>query len=501
MSLQHAARAVLGVLAAFFAWFAVKPLWFAFCVIRFFPYSIDREEGFLLEQALRFRAGLTIYPNLADYPYTVGNYPPVFPALFAVLTTAMPGLEAGRLIVLLAAVGIAALACLYVYLETREPIAAVLAPTVFLCSWNVEEWLPLARVDFPALFFGFAGFVVARRGPARRWLPASIILFALAFYTRQTQLLAPAAVMVGLVVARQRREAAWLAGGLAALAGVVGIGLVVVTRGQFWLHNVTYNKNPMDWWQFTMWMRNVVWFFGRYLLLALAAALVGGAILRCRDASAGLPSVALISYLALAAMSLVTIAKRGSAANYQLEFDLLVAVTLAVALGHLIAALKQSPAPRFVVAVLAASLLLLGAHAFRTWQLAPVIFPPPLTAEARIANDEVALMVLEEPGEVLTELPIYAIRGRKPVLYQPFIMASLASEGKWDPAPFLEDLRSGRFALLIATQDFAADKTVTGFTPEMMHAILGRYELTRRFQTYRQNVYLYRPKPQEAAPR
>lgn len=499
-----AVQAMLWLAALFFAWHGLHPLLHSVAVIRDFPWSIDREEGFLLDQALRLRAGRTIYPALADYPFTVGNYPPVYPALMALVSILVPGLAAGRILVLAAAGGLAITAGLYVWRNSRSAPLALLAPGLFLCSWNVNEWIPYARVDFPALLFGFTGFVVAGLGAGRRQVAAAGVLFLLAAYTRQTQLLAPVAVAVGLMLQGRRREAVWLVGGLAAAGLAVLAILLLLTRGQFWLHTVTYNRNPMEWWQFTVWMKNVVWFFGRWQLLALAVALAGSVCLRREEVAARPPAPDLLVYLGLAAVSLLTIAKKGSAANYQLEFDLLVAVTLAAAAGRLLAVARSGNRRRQAGGWLAATLVLLSLHAGRTWMLRPILFPPPPGAAERQPSDALALTVAEESGEVLTELPLYVIRAGRPVLYQPFIMASLAEEGKWDPAPFLADLERGRFALLLATQDFATDKTVTGFTPAMMDAILRRYELTERVHTWRQPVYLYRPKkpqPPESATR
>jgi len=47
-----------------------------------FPYPLDYGEGPLLEQAVRLGQGLPIYrvPG-AEPPWTVGNYPPLFPLL------------------------------------------------------------------------------------------------------------------------------------------------------------------------------------------------------------------------------------------------------------------------------------------------------------------------------------------------------------------------------------------------------------------------------------
>lgn len=88
--------------------------------------------------------------------------------------------------------------------------------------------------------------------------------------------------------------------------------------------------------------------------------------------------------------------------------------------------------------------------------------------------------VREAEGEVLSEFPIFSILARKEVLYEPFIMARLATEGVWDQEKILEKFRNREFALIVTSQDLSEiDRGgfLWRFTPEMARTILAYYKL------------------------
>src|SRR5262245_55204546 len=65
-------RIFLGVAAALFLIHALLAV--------FFPYPLDYGEAPLIDQAMRLAAGENIYrANLSVPPYTVANYPPLYP--------------------------------------------------------------------------------------------------------------------------------------------------------------------------------------------------------------------------------------------------------------------------------------------------------------------------------------------------------------------------------------------------------------------------------------
>ncbi len=464
------------------AFLAIRP---AVVVVLAYPYQIDREEGFLVNQAARLVAGETIYPPLTDYPYLVGNYTPLYPAVSALMGLLSPSqIGACRLLTLVSALVAMALVALVTLRFTHSIAAAALGAAIFPATYDVAHWLPFARVDFMAAALGVAGMAVFLLAPRRAGLIAAALLFAAAFHTRQTQLFAPAAVLAVLMMERRWRDAAILGAVSAGVALLAVAALSIVTGGEFWRHTVTYNANEFDWWQLRRWMVHL-WFFQRWLLLALPVA---GVVLWLARPLASAPenraAALAIVYTLLTAISLVAIAKRGAAANYFIEFHIACALMAGLAVGFGIRRLRGGVPPRIGV-VLALLAMLLALHAWRLCSpsFLPILAPRPPTAADAEAAAQIAVRIADADGPVISEDVQALLLARRPVIYQSFIMAQLANEGKWDPAPFLADVAARRFALIV-TEKPIKEEFYFGFTGEMRDAILASYELEGSMPAY-----------------
>src|SRR5512137_1658919 len=96
-------------------------------VIRF-PYPMDYGEGPLLEQTLRLGRLESLYrADLTAPPYTVSNYPPVYPLMLSPLGRLWgPAFWYGRLLSWLSVVVAAAFVGLILCALTRDRLAAVI---------------------------------------------------------------------------------------------------------------------------------------------------------------------------------------------------------------------------------------------------------------------------------------------------------------------------------------------------------------------------------------
>lgn len=462
---------------------ALHALRYAWAVITGYPFHLDREEGFLWNQARLLAAGEPIFVTLTDYPYIAQTYPPVFSFLWSLLVRAgLDSLATGRAMVLAAAVCIVAAAGWLVWRSTGRLAAAVLAPMLFLVTWNWNNWLPFARVDIPAIAFGLGGFVVLTGGTARWRLPVAIGLFLLAFFTKQTQLLAPAAGLATLLWQRRWRDAGWFAGGLAGAALLVMAALQLATGGQYWRHNVLFNANVMEWWQLRVWGRHMLRFSGEKMLAAMLALPLLWSLRHEQPAAIGVAV-----WLLLSTISFVQIAKVGSAANYLLEPDLLIAIAAAMGAG----AIVGPTGPRWQRVVQGGVVVALLATAWLEWTplRAPARHPFPM---ATGGEDAVLTRVITTEGEVLSEPPVFALLAGRPVLYQSFILRQLSAEGKWDASAFENDLRGGRWALLVTSERLETDGPEIGWSRSMKAAATEAYLLDQEIRGWGEVWYLYR---------
>lgn len=486
-----------------------------------FPFQLDREEGFLLNQAMELARGRTIYPPLDDYPYVVGNYPPLYPLLYALLVkTLSASLAWGRLLNLLFALGAAIALGGFLYRRTRCWTAALLAPALWIATYDFHEWVAYARVDLVALALCCWGVLRFLSAPERGGARGAALLFALALLTRQTLLAAPLACMIHLALDRN-----WIALRRFALrvllyaGGTYGL-LFLITGGLAWHHLVTYNVNPFHWNQVAVWAGHL-WRFQKFaivltvLLPALwlfitqaerwrresgeapehppdgkAREIPGGVFPFLRFTSA---------YVFLAFCSFFMVGKEGAAANYLLEFHLAVGLFLGVQLGHAddarLTAMRQPGMGLLRV------LLFLGIsfHAVYLTSQSGLLFSRRIPGQAeRLAGIEVLEVLERIPGEVITDEPVYAIAAGRPVLFQPFILSQLARQKMWDESRFVEDLRSGRFPAIVTTQHlFVEEQYFWAWTPAMRQAVREAYELHTRIGTTKNWQYwVYTPKRQ-----
>jgi hypothetical protein len=265
------------------------------------------------------------------------------------------------------------------------------------------------------------------------------LLFGLAFYTRQTTLVAPAAVLASLLLQPGRRRD--FPGALAAFAVPVIMALLamsVATRGQAWLHLFPYAAAAdYDLLHMARW-------YGSFLLLAgpLVLLAIAGLLLRPRALLQG-PNLPFTLFWLASLVALSTIAKEGAAQNYFVEPYVATVLVAGLALGALVeagtAGTRTWPA---VVLVAAAAAGLVD----RDLKRLPQAIRAPERARAFIALDEA---VRATEGPILSEnMSVLVVNGRR-TWVDPWAVMLLQKKGLWDPGVLVGDCRRGMFALVV----------------------------------------------------
>jgi hypothetical protein len=382
--------------------------------------------------------GGSYFPDLHGYPYLVANYPPVFVSLVALGERAFgPTLAFPRALAL--AAGLAVVLALFAVLRRfLEPRLAAAMALLFLLPWFSTTWAGLARVDTLAIALSVAALAVAiRRGPARAAWPA-LVLAWLAFFTKQNALLAPAAVLGDLLLARDRRfPRALLAYGvpLVALLAV----LVAVTHGAAFRHLVTYtaaadyepDRMAESYRQFAV--------VAAPLLVTIAAALLAAP--RALLAAGEGRTLSLYFGLNLAALS--TIAKAGAAQNYFLEpwaATILLGAHALRVLGE-----KHVRVREWAVAVVLAAACA-ARFSYPSLDRLPQALRRPENADEFVALTK---LVRETNGPILSENLSLLVVNRRPVLLEPFGVLLLARKGLFRPDRLAADCEAGRFPLVV----------------------------------------------------
>jgi hypothetical protein len=410
-----------------------------------FPYDLNYGEGYLLFDAVRLSRGEPIYADLQNFPMVRSPYPPLFPWLWSLIVPlAGPALWPGRLLSVLALVGIVALVATNA-LRVRCGIwPAVAAAGLVVASPFVYDWTAYARVDMLALLFAAAGVAVAQRfGDRRGWtgVLGAALLCGLAIWTKQTTVTAALAVAIALTLRSPRRGAAFLAL-LAIPSGIALLALDAATHGEFVRHVLEGNsQNPV------LPVRAVI-FVG--FLAALHLPALAGGLWWLRRALGGMPSPIAL-YLPISLVAALSAGNAGSSVNYLIE----PVIALALVVPY---AWRAVPSPATglapLLAVVQLVLLLHWPNGFGTGYLSEsTLGHTPTDADAAIGAhlDDV---VRGAPGGVIAEPAAFAVRAGLPIYMQPIDLRAEQLLGRWQSGPLVDALAGGRFALVLTAYNF-----------------------------------------------
>jgi hypothetical protein len=383
--------------------------------------------------------GESYFPDLRDYPYLVANYPPVFISLVALGQRAFgPSLAWPRALALVGALAVVAVLFAIARRILGRPALAAALALLLLLPWFSTTWAALARVDTLAIALSLAALGVAlRHGPERAAWPA-LLLAWLAFFTKQNALLAPAAVLIDLLLARDRRFPRALAAyGVPVVA--LFAALVAATGGAAWRHLVPYTaaaayepeRMAGAYLQFAV--------IASPLLVTIAAALA----LAPRAFLARGEGRVLLLYFGLNLGALSTIAKAGAAQNYFLEpwaATILLATFALRSLGEARPRLREWSVAALLAAAVAAR------FAFPSLDRLPQALRRPENARE---FPVLTRLVRETKGPILSENLSLLVVNDRPVLLEPFGILLLAEKGLFRTDRLASDCEAGRFALVV----------------------------------------------------
>jgi hypothetical protein len=446
-------------------------------VIRF-RYPMDYGEGPLLDQTMRLGHLESIYRvNPTSPPYTVSNYPPVYPLALSPLGRVWgPAFWYGRLLSWLSTVAAGVLG-LILHAFTRDQAAALIGGLSLLAFPPVSYWSSLYRVDALALALSLGGvYVTVRRPAGRLTVPVAALLLTAAIYTRQSYgLAAPLAACLWLGQAVSWRRGFALAGLTGGLGAALFVGLDLATGGGFALNVVSANLNDYQAGSLLQYLTDV------WTLMPLALTAVGLFLLTAPWF--GVPSWRLVAPYALGAVaSGLTIGKVGSNVNYLIELG----AGVSLAIGALLAWHRPRRAVHAAIALLLAldMALVVLASPYRT------------VTHIRLKQGEEARHLLgvvhRAPGIVLADedMGLLPLDGR-PIFFQPFEMTQLARAGRWDQRPLLADIERQAFAAILIYRVPELPLHRERWTDEMLGAIERRYVVEERVGP----TEVFRPRP------
>jgi hypothetical protein len=400
------------------------------------PWSADYGEGCTLAMAALLAGHGSYFPALVDYPFLVANYPPVFVSIVALGHRLLgPSLLFPRAVALGATLALVLLVFVVLRRLLGSGSLAAAFALLFGMPWFVTTWSALARVDTLALAFTLAGLaIVLRHGPDAPPWPA-LACFWLAFFTKQSMVAAPLAVLVELALSRDRRFARAAAAYVLPLAALFAL-LALATRGRSFEHLLVYTAAASYEWD--RMAESYVQFavIAGPLLLLIGAGL--GATWRGERSGR-----ILLLYFGLSLAGLATIAKEGAAQNYFLEPWL---ATLLAAAAALRALGERAPRLQLFWPVALALAAAVSHYSYPSLDRLPHALSHPERASEWPA---LRRLIRETPGPVLSENLSLLVLDNRPVLLEPFGIKLLAEHGLVRTDRLVRDCEAGRFPLVV----------------------------------------------------
>lgn len=215
-------------------------------------WQFDYDEGINLYATMQLAKGADIYRHNGAEGFISAPYPPLFYLLnVPFVWLGGPSFGAGRAISLLSTLFIASLLVYIVRNISGSWWFGLLSGTLWLSLSPVIVWSAFYKQDMLALALGLAGLAWAVRYPGGRKVYVAAVLFALAFYTKQSALSAAAATTLWLLL---RDRYAALRFGLALILLILGPFLLanLLSNGGLWEHLVVNQALPWSverfWW-------------------------------------------------------------------------------------------------------------------------------------------------------------------------------------------------------------------------------------------------------------
>jgi len=456
--------------------------------------ELSPPESVVAAQSLMLAHDGTLYYDLKHYPFTVCAYMPAFYWLESALIRAgFSAVHAGRWISFAALMGLIVLCWRIALLYTGDRNAAWIAALAAASSSLLGAWGTAGQVDTLAAFLALAAFYQYSRfhvrGEPSLWIAG--LCAALALFTKQTMVAAPAAIFL-LLLTRDRKKALWFGAIFAAGVGGMVLAINAALDGRFLANTVFANLNPFNGAQFVTQIRYFVSIsFGLLVIVAVSF----GRMLRRRV-------VAPCVYLILALLVFLgTAPKIGSDTNYQMESTLLLAICAAIGLHQVKffdLYFERSKSWITLLLIPLALHIAIGYRVSANTLLGRLMHEKLFRAEI----EQLKPYVPPSGGLVLCTDFNAMVRLRQRMDVEPFIYTILVSAHVIDPEPVRRDLARGAFSTVILSEDVFQPERLQGanigtLPPSQLDEVRRHYRLVRHVPGPFLDAYVYQPAAEE----
>jgi hypothetical protein len=350
------------------------------------------------------------------------------------------------------------------------------------------KWGTTAQVDTLALCFALVAFYQFSRYAmlAENRLVWALIFAFLAFFTKQTMLACPAALVILLCV-RNRRLGLRFAVCIGAVALGLVLGLNAVLGGRFLADIFWANLNPFAIGKINQHILFLAIGAGQLILLTWVGA---------RRVWSGRGRELLV-YLGLAFTVLaLTAPKIGSDSNYQMETSVLLVLCACLSLHSLNFFQACFRGSKTWITLLQ---LPLAVHLILNVRITKDLMLTRIESEQRFRTQVAKLRsYLSDGGRILSTESNALVRLRGRIEVEPLIYGILVGAGRIDPEPLRRDIEASAFSTVILLEDLARpldpNPEIASLLPAHRAEIQRHYRLIAHIPgPYLEGIYVYKP--------
>ncbi|MDP2720566.1 MAG: glycosyltransferase family 39 protein [bacterium] len=408
-------------------------LFWKFLLLWQVPFRLDYAEGFVYFNSVRILEGQAIYHSITNPPHVPGFYTPVyFSSLASLMVLFGERIEIGRLLSFACYLSSAILVSLIVFQFCKSKFLSIFAGLLFTSSLIISLWAFVIRPDMLAIAIVLLGILYGATKKLDRWydLPLIALVFALAFFTKQNLVLAPAAVAIWLLLTCRRKGITFVF--LYGLFVLIGVAVFSYwTDGSFFQQTFLYAGKV----EYSNWYPAL-----RVALITILSTLPFFAI--ATAASLRKPRELSSIYFFVSLLGFFTLIREGGTINYLLEFVPALIIRSASSDIWFKYLFRWNVLAYLLVVVVLVSQLFSSFSVF-PWELKNF-----RTEKTRFFEAEKKL-IISTSGEVLAEDAFLPIAAGKKVFIEPFTFGQVTGSLLVSPKVFYNDLDSGKYELVI----------------------------------------------------
>lgn len=433
-----------------------------------FP-QIDYSEGFNMWNVSLFGSGDWEWNALAGPPYNDVFYPPVSYILMGIFTKPFGySLIAGRVFYIIVTAGCLITTYFIVRHYVQSKVFALIGAILPLMNSIVVAFSFIVRVDMLAVLFELLGFYLFIKYEKTKFVYLSLIVFVLAFFTKQTAVAGMVAAVIYLFFTN-RRTGIIYSGLYICSIGIIFLCTNTLTHGEFYRQIVLYQG--MDKWNSLF---NVL-----YTTVLVTIYIIPVAYFGLIHINTKFRSPTALYALAAFIINGVTVFHIGGTMNYLLEAIFALSIAAAITIPSLMHKHKLMIAVIFLFPV-----VLLITFVPNLKSLSPD-YTEKYNQAVAIIKDATYPVLTENAGIVLAA-------GKKPY-YEPFVYKNMYELGYFDDSVLINDLETGHIEYVIAdhvqpyAESYRFHERVQDAIVDNYHIVLDNSESDHGFVVYERN--------------